>query len=70
MDSLLGRIGARIGRTWALGDGLRIITAWIRPSLWNEFRGNPITSFSSETGFIPFHADLGGLWAPNIYTLE
>ncbi|MBR0692323.1 autotransporter outer membrane beta-barrel domain-containing protein [Bradyrhizobium lablabi] len=62
VDSLLGRIGARFGRTWAIDDGPRTITAWIRPNLWNEFRGNPTTSFSSETGFIPFHADLGGLW--------
>ena len=62
VDSLLGRIGARFGRTWALDDSFRTITAWIRPNLWNEFQGNPTTSFSSATGFIPFHADLGGLW--------
>jgi outer membrane autotransporter protein len=63
VDSLAGRIGARFGRTRALDEsGQQTITAWIRPNLWNEFRGNPITSFSSETGFIPFHADLGGLW--------
>ena len=31
-------------------------------NLWNEFQGNPTTSFSSATGFVPFHADLGGLW--------
>ena len=61
VDSLLGRIGARFGRTW-LDDGLRTITAWIRPNLWNEFRGNPVTSFSSEAGFVPFYANLGGLW--------
>ena len=40
----------------------RTITAWIRPNLWNEFQGNPTTSFTSATGFVPFHADLGGLW--------
>jgi outer membrane autotransporter protein len=28
----------------------------------HEFRGNPVTSFSSDIGFIPFHADFGGLW--------
>ena len=60
VDSLLGRIGARFGRTWTFDQS--IITAWIRPNLWNEFRGNPTTSFSSQTGFIPFYADLGGLW--------
>ena len=62
VDSAAARIGARFGRTWAVDDSYRTITAWIRPNLWNEFRGNPITSFSSETGFVPFHADLGGLW--------
>jgi outer membrane autotransporter protein len=62
VDSLLGRIGARFGRTWTIDDSQRTVTAWVRPNLWNEFLGNPVTSFSSETGFIPFHADLGGLW--------
>jgi outer membrane autotransporter protein len=51
-----------LGRTRAIDDSARTITAWIRPNLWNEFLGNPTTSFSSATGFIPFHADLGGLW--------
>jgi outer membrane autotransporter protein len=63
VDSVLARIGARFGRTWMVDDSTqRTISAWIRPNLWNEFRGDPITSFSSEAGFIPFHADLGGLW--------
>ena len=65
VDSLIGRIGARFGRTWSL-DGnapdARRITAWIRPNVWQEFRGNPITQFSSEDGFVPFRADLGGTW--------
>ena len=43
-------------------DSSRTITAWIRPNLWNEFQGNPTTLFSSAIGFVPFHADLGGLW--------
>jgi outer membrane autotransporter protein len=68
IDSLAARIGARIAKTWvldswALDPGPRIVTAWIRPNLWREMRGNPATSFSSETGFIPFHADLRGNWA-------
>jgi outer membrane autotransporter protein len=62
VNSLAGRIGARFGRTWAIDDSSRTITAWIRPNLWNEFKGNPTTLFSSATGFVPFHADLGGLW--------
>ncbi|MET4020348.1 hypothetical protein ABIC10_005466 [Bradyrhizobium sp. S3.2.12] len=41
VTSLAARIGARFGRTWAIDDGARTITAWIRPNLWNEFLGNP-----------------------------
>ncbi|MCA6101516.1 autotransporter family protein, partial [Bradyrhizobium australafricanum] len=62
VDSLATRIGARFGRTWAVDDSPRTLTAWIRPSLWNEFLGNPKTLFSSDTGFVPFQASLGGLW--------
>ena len=66
IDSLAGRLGARLARSWAL-DATEVqphlITAWLRPSLWYEFRGNPVTEFSSATGFIPFRADLGGSWA-------
>jgi len=63
VDSLAARVGARFGRTWAIDDSSqRTITAWIRPNLWNEFLGNPSTLFSSSTGFIPFHASLGGMW--------
>ena len=65
VDSLIGRIGARFGRTWSLdgnGPDARMITVWVRPNVWQEFRGNPITQFSSEDSFIPFRADLGGTW--------
>ncbi|OSJ32084.1 hypothetical protein BSZ19_19755 [Bradyrhizobium japonicum] len=62
VTSLAARIGARFGRTWAIDDSARTITTWLRPNLWNEFLGNPTTLFSSDTGFVPFHADLGGLW--------
>lgn len=61
VESMAGRIGARFGRTWAL-DGQRTMTAWLRPNIWHEFRGNPLTEFSSATGFIPFRANLGGTW--------
>ena len=62
VNSLAGRFGARFGRTWLMDDHSRSVTAWVRPNLWNEFRGNPTTLFSSEAGFVPFHANLGGLW--------
>jgi autotransporter family porin len=65
VDSLAARIGARFAKTWLSDDGpnRHLITAWIRPNLWREFFGNPLTEFSSETGPVPFRADLGGYWA-------
>ncbi len=65
VESLAGRIGARLAKGWALEDGARprMLTAWLKASLWNEFLGDPKTSFSSATGFIPFRSDLGGAWA-------
>jgi outer membrane autotransporter protein len=64
VDSLAGRIGARFGRTWALDSGPKApsITAWLNPNFWHEFRGEPRTEFSSDIGFIPFRAQLGGSW--------
>jgi outer membrane autotransporter protein len=56
VDSLVGRVGARIGRTWTEEDG-RMRTMWVRPNIWHEFRGDPITKFD---GHAPFRADLGG----------
>ena len=65
VESLAARIGVRIANTWALdpGPNPRLVTAWVRPNLWREFLGNPLTEFSSETGFVPFRAALGGNWA-------
>ncbi|SEB92261.1 outer membrane autotransporter barrel domain-containing protein [Beijerinckia sp. 28-YEA-48] len=66
VNSLAGRLGARIAKTWSLEESAphaRLMTAWLKVSVWNEFLGNPKTSFSSATGFIPFSADLGGAWA-------
>jgi outer membrane autotransporter protein len=63
-DSLAGRIGLRLAHTFAIDAGPqpRLMTAWLRPNLWHDFRGNPKTAFSSETGFIPFRSDIGGTW--------
>jgi len=62
-ESFAARIGARLARTWSLDDSTqRSITAWIRPSLWNEFRGDPQTLFSSATGPIPFQSNISGAW--------
>ncbi|WP_213774684.1 autotransporter outer membrane beta-barrel domain-containing protein [Bradyrhizobium sp. dw_78] len=65
VDSLAGRIGARVERSWAIDPSTpqsRLMTVWLRPSLWYEFLGDPHTSFSSATGYIPFRSDLGGGW--------
>lgn len=61
------RIGARFTKGWIIGKrengSVPRLTTWLRPSLWREFQGNALTSFSSETGFIPFTSNLGGNWA-------
>ena len=61
VQSLAGRVGVRIANTWPT-DGATI-TVWLRPNIWHEYLGDPKTSFSSATGFIPFRADLAGSWA-------
>src|SRR5271170_3549049 len=64
VDSLAARIGARLAHSWMLDDGVpsRRITAWIRPSYWDEFRGQPQTLFSSAAGPVPFSSEIDGGW--------
>ncbi|MBS0452124.1 MAG: autotransporter outer membrane beta-barrel domain-containing protein [Proteobacteria bacterium] len=67
VHSLAGRLGVRVARTLALTStpddpNARLLTGWARASAWHEFSGNPTTSFSSATGFIPFRTDTGGGW--------
>jgi outer membrane autotransporter protein len=60
-DSLAARIGARLGRTFVIDEiERRTLTVWLRPNIWNEFLGDPTTSFSSATGFIPFKSEIDG----------
>lgn len=63
-NSLAGRAGARLARTWALDDGAqpRLLTAWLRGNVWREFSANPRTDISSQDGFVPFHSNLRGTW--------
>ncbi|MEC5400041.1 autotransporter outer membrane beta-barrel domain-containing protein [Uliginosibacterium sp. H1] len=65
VDSLTGRLGVRLQREWYRGDKpeeqLRT-TTWLRPSVWHEFRGKPVTEFSSAAGYVPFRVDTGGTW--------
>lgn len=64
VNSLAGRAGLRVTRSWELGDegAPRALTTWMRSSVWNEFLGRPTTSFSSDAGFIPFTGDISGAW--------
>ncbi|ABR90533.1 autotransporter [Janthinobacterium sp. Marseille] len=60
MDSLQGRLGVRIakdtkGKEEATGGGVRF-------SVWREFKGTPVTSISTASGYLPFRADMGGSW--------
>ena len=61
VDSLVGRVGARFGRSWTQEDEKKI-TLWIRPNVWHEFRGRTVTKFDSADGPVPLRADLGGTW--------
>ncbi|KAF1003677.1 MAG: Adhesin BmaC autotransporter [Luteibacter sp.] len=64
VNSLAGRAGARLARTWALDEGMhpRLLTAWLRGNVWREFSANPRTLVSSQEGFVPFHSNLRGTW--------
>lgn len=66
MDSLAARLGLRWADTWALeptDTGIRrLFTGWLRVNVWHEFRGQPVTEFSSADGYVPFEADLKGTW--------
>ena len=39
---------------------MRQASVWLRGDIWHEFLGETTTEFSSQTGFIPFTADLAG----------
>jgi outer membrane autotransporter protein len=65
VNSLTARIGARLGRAWSLDKDTpngREMRMWVRPDIWHEFLGDPLTRFSAEDSVNPFHADLGGTW--------
>ncbi|MOA03681.1 Antigen 43 precursor [compost metagenome] len=63
VDSLTGRLGVRIDKDWFRENDKGEITrtnAWVRPSIWHEFKGQPKTEFSSKAGKVPFVTDMGG----------
>lgn len=65
VESLIGRLGVRIAKDWETqgSDNTRRRTqGWVRPSVWHEFKGQPKTEFSSQSGYVPFEADIDGTW--------
>ncbi|CDZ68136.1 Autotransporter [Neorhizobium galegae bv. orientalis] len=67
LNSLVGRLGARVARTWKAeeeheGEPSRLATMWGRVNLWHEFTAKAQTDISSENGFVPFSADLNETW--------
>jgi outer membrane autotransporter protein len=65
-DSLAGRIGARLTRSWdAAGGGepSQPAVVWARVNLWQEFLANPTTTFSAFGQSVPFTGSLDDSWA-------
>ncbi|MGR6452719.1 autotransporter outer membrane beta-barrel domain-containing protein [Pseudomonas plecoglossicida] len=65
VDSLIGRLGVRIDKAWLRQDDkgkIQRTSAWVRPSVWHEFKGKSKTEFSSANGYIPFGTDMSGNW--------
>ena len=64
VESLAGRLGVRFANTWPMPwrSQPSLLTAWFRPSIWQDFLGDPKTLFSSATGFVPFRPNLGDEW--------
>lgn len=67
LNSLSGRLGARIARTWdttgaTAKEEQRLTTMWGRVSLWREFIAKAQVDVSSAQGFVPFATDLDETW--------
>jgi outer membrane autotransporter protein len=65
VESLAGRLGLRIAKTWTLDEDPqpRLLTVWVRPNLWHEFLDAPTTEFSSADGYVGFQPDAINWWA-------
>jgi outer membrane autotransporter protein len=67
LNSLAGRIGARVARTWEAEEATatepaRLATVWGRVNLWHEFTAKAQTDISSADGFVPFSTELDETW--------
>jgi outer membrane autotransporter protein len=67
-DSLTGRVSLRFHQTWNHDDAQKgqenrtRTTAWLRPGVVHEFRGETKTHFASQDGYIPFVTNSAGTW--------
>jgi autotransporter family porin len=67
-DSLTGRVSLRFHQTWNHNDTQKSqekstrTTAWLRPGIVHEFRGETKTNFASQDGYIPFATNSAGTW--------
>ena len=55
-DSLAGRVGARLARSWEAGTAgdPQPAAVWARVNLWHEFLENATTTFSAFGSSVPF----------------
>ncbi len=62
-DTLYGRLGGRLTKSWTLDSG-RPITTWARANVWHSFGDDAKTSFASLQGLNPvtLGTSLGGTW--------
>ena len=66
LNSLAGRIGARLVRTWdgaGPGEPPEPMAAWARVNFWHAFTGEPTAVFSGLGNSVPFTADIDSTWA-------
>lgn len=66
-DSLRGRLGVRLAKTWNMADqgcDQRLLTVWLRANVWHEFMGKTTTTVSALNGSnpLPFNSYLAGTW--------
>jgi outer membrane autotransporter protein len=67
LNSLIGRVGLRLARTWEAeqptsDETAKFATMWGRVSLLHEFTAEAQTEISSAAGFVPFSTDLDETW--------
>ncbi len=68
--SVAGRVGARLSNSWTLQEGTQyasplLLTAWVSPNVWHEFRGDTHTTVSAPgvaNSAVRFNSDIGGTW--------